>query len=131
MSARFKVGDICLFNKDNKIPMSGNRILYTKIMSKKLSIKGWLYMCCICDAEGIIVNENPMPVRKQYLTKLHPGEVVVVRYPEDIPIITVQDVSLIKGLNSIIGSKLDQGTQTQLAKLIVKLELFVKIINEY
>lgn len=129
--SKLKVGDICLFNKDNEIPMSSDKIIYAKIIGKKFSIRGWQYMCCISDANGTIINTNPMSVIKKYLTKLHPGEVVVVRYPEDIPIINMQDVAIIKILNSKFGTNLNEDLQIQLAKLIIKLELFAKVINEY
>lgn len=130
---KFKVGEICIINKNNDIvPMSSDKIIYVKVKEIVRNIFFMrIYRCQICDREGNILNETPLNCLAKHLHKLEDWQVVVVRYPEDIPIINEEDVKLIKLMNAKWGDQLSEHYQERITMLILKLELFSKVINEY
>lgn len=129
----FQVGEICIFNKDNIIPMSSDKIIYVRILERKFSpfLGGRYYMGKICDKDGNILNNTPMKIKEMYLTKINYGEVVVVRYPEDVPIINARDVALVRLMAEKSINQFEEYAQKDILKLISKLELFATVINEY
>ena len=129
----FQVGEICIFNKDNIIPMSSDKIIYVRILERKFSpfLGGRYYIAKICDIEGNVLNNNAMKIKEIYLTKINYGEVVVVRYPEDVPIINARDVALVKLMAEKTMNQFEEYAQKDILKLISKLELFATVINEY
>ena len=129
----FQVGEICIFNKDNIIPMSSDKIIYVRILERKFSpfLGGRYYIAKICDKDGKVLNNNAMKIKEIYLTKINYGEVVVVRYPEDVPIINARDVALVKLMAEKTINQFEEYAQKDILKLISKLELFATVINEY
>ena len=85
----------------------------------------------ICDKDGNILNNTAMKIKEMYLTKINYGEVVVVRYPEDVPIINSRDVALVKLMAEKTMNQFEEYAQIDILKLISKLELFATVINEY
>lgn len=129
----FQVGEICIFNKDNIIPMSSDKIIYVRILERKFSpfLGGRYYIGKICDKGGNVLNNNAMKIKEIYLTKINYGEVVVVRYPEDVPIINARDVALVRLMAEKSMNQFEEYAQKDILKLISKLELFATVINEY
>ena len=125
-------GDVCIFDPKNKLNLSGKTMLFVKVVD----IHGiWPFRmadCLMCDPDGTIVNESLFNSRLNLLVP--PGRTnptYILRYHEDTPIITKQDVDLIVDVSNKIENQLDLATKNKLGLLIVKLNFFAKIINEF
>jgi hypothetical protein len=135
MGKKLEVGDVCIFDKNNNLNLAGEKIAYVTIKAIK---KGGLlnrdkYTVYISDKEGNCLNPEEMDVVGDLLTKLNPDEVVVFRYPEETPIINISEYNAMSRLYDKYmrhANDLDPDKIT-LAKLMLKLELFVKVIHEY
>lgn len=131
---KYNVGDVCIIDPENRLCISGKSIIYAKI----LKIKGfWIFKTanvCICDRQGNLRNEDPFDVFIHYLVPNGSrGDNVVIRYPENIPILTKEDFETYRKLYaiSINHSSWSEDFKNKCKILLEKIKFFSTIITEY
>lgn len=125
-----EVGDICVFDKENNLNLSGESMNFVKITRKKRSIFGNKYYGVFCSKDGTTLSSSEMPIPVKKLSLYEKGQVVIIRYPSEVPIVKKEEVEILK---SVYNNYLERGNDRilRIEKLILKLELFTTIIHEY
>ena len=136
-----RVNDICILDKDNSLKLAGESMTYAKVIKVHKGIFSNSYDVLICNKDGNPISSASLTFKEKQLTKLNPNEVVVIRYPEDVPIVKDYEVNALNKLymtfldeyklSSKLQSLFTERESIILAKLVVKLKLFSEIIHKY
>lgn len=132
-----KVNDICVFDQDNLLKIASNQYNYCRIVRIEYHFLRNEYYIVFCDRDGNPTSTNEQKVSPSLLRKLNPNEVVVTRYPYDMPIVKSDEVMILAQMydkvlhDPYISNQMSETEKITMAKLIAKLQLFSAVIHQY